>query len=68
ASATLMTALQSSDDRWPEGDLEAGLTRLQPGHGFSVPDVTFRKISDEEAVEWKLRFSGGQSAEAHQDI
>jgi methionyl-tRNA synthetase len=68
ASATLMTALQSSDDRWPDGDLEASLTRLQPGHGFSVPDVTFRKISDEEAVEWKSRFSGGQSAEAHQDI
>jgi len=26
------------------------------------------KISDEEAAEWKLRFSGGQSAEANQDI
>ena len=68
ASATLMTAMQSSDDRWPDGDVEASLTRLQPGHGFSVPDVTFRKISDEEAAEWKLRFSGGQSAEANQDI
>ena len=68
ASATLMTAMQSSDDRWPDGDVEASLTRLQPGHGFSVPDVTFRKISDEEAAEWKLKFSGGQSAEANQDI
>ena len=67
ASATLMTALQSSDDRWPDGDLEASLTRLQTGHGFNVPDVTFRKISDEEAAEWKSRFSGGQSAEANQD-
>ncbi len=68
ASATLMTAMQSSDDRWPHGDLEASLTRLQPGHGFSVPDVTFRKISNEEAAEWKLRFSGDQSAEDNQDI
>ena len=49
ASAALMTALKSSDDSWPDGDLETSLTRLQPGHGFSVPDLTFRKISDEEA-------------------
>ena len=68
ARARLRQAIERSDDRWPDGDVEACLPRVQPGHGFSVPDVTFRKISDEEAAEWKLRFSGGQSAEANQDI
>ncbi|MEL7177648.1 MAG: hypothetical protein AAGK28_14105, partial [Pseudomonadota bacterium] len=31
---------------------------LAPGHAFTVPDVTFRKITDEERADWQQRFSG----------
>ncbi|MEL6594898.1 MAG: methionine--tRNA ligase [Pseudomonadota bacterium] len=57
ASATLMTAMQTGDDAWPD-DVAAALEALAPGHAFTVPDVTFRKITDEERADWQQRFSG----------
>ena len=57
ASATLLAAMQTKDDDWPS-DVTAALSALPPGHGFSVPDVTFRKITDEEREDWQQRFSG----------
>ncbi len=42
---------------WPQ-DVEAALRLLEPGHRFTVPDILFRKISDEERTEWQARFAG----------
>ncbi|AKO95799.1 methionyl-tRNA synthetase [Marinovum algicola DG 898] len=53
----LMLAMQSDDTAWPE-DVKAALEGLAPGHGFSVPDVTFRKITDDERVAWQEKFAG----------
>ncbi len=57
ASATLMAAMQIEDSGWPD-DVAAALEMLQPGHAFTVPDVTFRKISDDEREEWQEKFAG----------
>ncbi len=57
ASVTLMAAMQTEDSRWPD-DVAAALDTLQPGHAFTVPDVTFRKISDDEREEWQEKFAG----------
>jgi methionyl-tRNA synthetase len=57
ASATLMAAMQSDNTDWPD-DVAAALEALAPGHAFTVPDVTFRKISDDEREEWQEKFAG----------
>ncbi|WP_212524012.1 methionine--tRNA ligase [Actibacterium sp. MT2.3-13A] len=57
ASAALMTAMQTGDDSWPD-DVPAALAALPAGHAFTVPDVTFRKIADEERAEWEAKFAG----------
>ncbi|MGR3714817.1 MAG: methionine--tRNA ligase [Shimia sp.] len=57
ASATLMAAIQTEDTDWPD-DVNAALTALAPGHAFTVPDVTFRKITDDEREEWQEKFAG----------
>ena len=57
AAATLRAALGVDRLDWP-GSAEAALTRLAPGHAFSVPDVLFAKISDEDRADWQTRFAG----------
>ncbi|MEX5599504.1 methionine--tRNA ligase [Pseudophaeobacter sp. C1-32P7] len=57
ASAKLMEALNTSDDSWPS-DVAAALSALPAGHGFTVPDVLFAKIADEQREDWQERFSG----------
>ncbi|MBF9031456.1 methionine--tRNA ligase [Rhodobacterales bacterium HKCCE3408] len=42
---------------WPD-DTRAALTALPPGHAFTVPDVLFKKITDEERADWATRFAG----------
>ncbi len=29
---------------------------LKPGHAFTLPDVLFRKIEDEQIAEWRAKF------------
>ncbi|WP_334060756.1 methionine--tRNA ligase [Limimaricola cinnabarinus] len=57
ASAQLMQAMKTEDDAWP-GDVAQALSALQAGHGFAVPEVSFRKITDEEREGWQARFAG----------
>ncbi|KPA23121.1 Methionine--tRNA ligase [Shimia sp. SK013] len=57
ASATLLAAMKTEDTNWPD-DVAASLETLAPGHAFTVPDVTFRKISDDEREEWQGKFAG----------
>jgi len=57
ACADLMAALKTDDLSWPE-DVAAALQMLQAGHAFTVPDVTFRKITDSERDAWQEQFAG----------
>jgi len=57
ASADLMAAMKTEDDSWPT-DAATALATLPAGHSFTVPEVTFRKITDDERDEWQARFSG----------
>jgi methionyl-tRNA synthetase len=53
----MMEAMQTSDDTWPS-DVAAALSHLSAGHAFSVPEVLFAKITDEQREEWQARFAG----------
>ena len=57
ASAQLLAALKTDGDSWPD-DVAAALNTLPAGHVFEVPDVTFRKITDDEREDWQSRFAG----------
>lgn len=57
ASAAMLAAMQTQDDSWPE-DVPAALGALPPGHAFTVPDVLFSKITDEQREDWQQRFAG----------
>ena len=57
ASAAMMAALHCDNWTWPT-DPGAALQTLPPGHGFAVPENLFRKITDEERIDWQARFSG----------
>lgn len=57
AAAAMMSAMKTQDASWPP-DVKAALGALPAGHAFEVPEVTFRKITDDEREEWKMRFAG----------
>jgi methionyl-tRNA synthetase len=57
AAAAMMQAVGSDDATWPH-DVPAAMRALAPGHGFSVPENLFRKITDEERADWQQKFSG----------
>ena len=57
AADTLMAAMQTEDASWPD-DVTAALAALPTGHAFTVTDVTFRKISDDEREAWETQFAG----------
>ena len=53
----ILEALNAHDHNWPSNISEA-LDSLPENGGFEVPEVMFRKITDEERDEWKNQFSG----------
>jgi methionyl-tRNA synthetase len=57
AAEAMMRAVGSDDRSWPQ-DISAAMRSLSPGHGFTVPENLFRKITDEERADWQQRFSG----------
>ncbi len=57
AAAAMLAGMQTEDDSWPD-DVSAALQTLVPGHAFTVPEVLFVKITDEQRDDWQTRFSG----------
>ncbi len=57
ASATLLKAMNTDDDSWPD-DVAQALKTLPAGHAFTVPDVLFAKITDDQREEWQEKFAG----------
>jgi methionyl-tRNA synthetase len=57
AAEAMMQAVGSDDRSWPH-DISAAMRSLAPGHAFTVPENLFRKITDEERVDWQQKFSG----------
>ncbi|MGH1329779.1 MAG: methionine--tRNA ligase [Paracoccaceae bacterium] len=57
ATASMLTSMNAAGTAWP-GDVRAALSALKPGHAFSVPEVLFAKISDEDREAWAEKFSG----------
>ena len=65
-SREIMKSLRLGALKWPD-DPEAALSELKPGHAFDVPELLFRKISDEERLEWQSRFSGRGESNSPED-
>ena len=57
ASARMLDAVNTSDSAWPS-DMGDALAVLQPGHAIDVPDMLFRKITDDERETWRAQFAG----------
>ncbi len=57
ASASMLSAMNTLDTSWPD-DVAAALNALPVGHDFSVPEVLFAKITDDQREDWQQRFSG----------
>ncbi|MFK7881292.1 methionine--tRNA ligase [Roseobacter sp.] len=60
ASASILGGLHVQQAEWPK-DMSTFMSRLQPGHVFSVPEVLFAKVTDEERELWQQRFAGVRS-------
>lgn len=60
ASDAMLDAMRSGNRDWPD-DVAAALRVLPPGHAFTVPEVLFAKITDEQRDEWQERFKGIRS-------
>ena len=56
-AARMLSAMNTLDTSWPD-DVAASLEALEPGHAFTVPDVLFAKISDEQRETWQEQFAG----------
>ncbi len=60
AAARMLSSMNTLDAEWPK-DMTEALSALPPGHDFTVPDVLFAKIADEEREDWEARFAGSRS-------
>ena len=57
AAEKILEALNLADENWPSNIREA-LDSLPENAVFDVPEVMFKKITDEERETWKKKFSG----------
>jgi methionyl-tRNA synthetase len=44
--------------RWPTAQDARELSLVEPGRGFEVPPVLFRKITEDDVAAWRERFGG----------
>jgi methionyl-tRNA synthetase len=51
--------LGAQEKRWISGNVQAELALLEAGRPFTVPEILFRKIQDEDVEGWKDRFGAG---------
>lgn len=60
AAKTVLDAIGVPEDRrtWPTGSGAVLLDALPRGLQFSVPDVLFAKIEDDQVIAWAERFGG----------
>jgi methionyl-tRNA synthetase len=56
ASAKMLESLGTAAGQWPATQQDA-LAVLPAGHTFTVPDVLFRKITDDERDAWQAEFA-----------
>jgi methionyl-tRNA synthetase len=56
-AAAAMAEAMGAELTWPDS-AEAALSALPPGHAFTVPEVLFAKIADEDREGWAERFAG----------
>ncbi|MDG2341076.1 MAG: class I tRNA ligase family protein, partial [Paracoccaceae bacterium] len=57
ASDKMLNAMQTDNADWPD-DVRVALGALAAGHAFTVPEVLFAKITDDQREEWQERFAG----------
>lgn len=57
AAAKMLSGMNTLDTDWPD-DVEAALSALPAGHAFTVPEVLFTKITDEDREGWQEKFAG----------
>jgi methionyl-tRNA synthetase len=59
-AAAMLAALGLDEDPppWPGESVADELALLPEGHGFEIPEVLFKKISDDEVAAWIERFGG----------
>ncbi|WP_120635215.1 methionine--tRNA ligase [Ruegeria sp. EL01] len=57
ASARMLSAMNTLATDWPD-DVDAALNALPADHAFTVPEVLFAKITDEQREDWQTRFAG----------
>uniref|UniRef100_UPI003B51F4E3 methionine--tRNA ligase n=1 Tax=Roseovarius indicus TaxID=540747 RepID=UPI003B51F4E3 len=60
ASARMLSSMNTLETDWPS-DLQSALAALPVGHAFTVPDVLFAKITDDQREDWATRFAGTRS-------
>ena len=60
AARAMLEAMQTDQTDWP-GDVAQALETLPAGHAFTVPDVLFAKITDDQRAEWADRFRGARA-------
>jgi len=57
AAAHMLAGMNTADRTWP-GKVAEALAALPAGHAFTVPEVLFAKIPDEQREDWAKRFAG----------
>lgn len=61
-SARVLATLSLTPGGWIDDSANEALTELGPGHPFTVPDVLFRKVTDDDIAAWSERFGGAELA------
>ncbi|WGH79318.1 methionine--tRNA ligase [Jannaschia ovalis] len=64
AASTMLRAMRAEGAEWPDAErpdtVQDALTALPAGHAFTVPEVMFAKITDDQREDWAARFAGNR--------